>query len=270
MVRFRFIKVAALLFVCFSLLGFVLLGITQRIESDELWNIIHRTCVPSLDSGEVPAPCITVDLTHGEANGFAVVKDKEGPTQFLLIPTAKISGIESSTILKPGATNYFANAWEATALVAREIGHPLPHTAFALAINSMSGRSQNQLHIHIDCIQQNIRSILLGLAPHIHTQWSYLPVKLAGHDYRAMWIPGTNLGERNPFLLLRDSLPNPSEEMGSHTLVLVGAKRDNVSGFILLDSKAARWASLLSPWVKLGSGSGEELEDHSCKIADRL
>jgi CDP-diacylglycerol pyrophosphatase len=270
MVRFRFFKIAALLFVCFELLGLVLLGITQRIKSDELWNIVHKTCVPSLDSGALPQPCITVDLSQGEAHGSAVVKDEEGRTQFLLIPTAKISGIESSTILKPGATNYFARAWDATALVAREIGHRLPRTAFALAINSVSGRSQEQLHIHIDCVQQSVRLILLEMAPHIDTRWSYLPVELFGHDYRAIWIPGTELGERNPFLLLRDSLSNPSEEMGSHTLVLVGAKRNNVSGFILLDSKAASAAILLSSWVKLGSGSGEELEDHSCKVANDI
>jgi CDP-diacylglycerol pyrophosphatase len=58
--------------------------------------------------------------------------------------------------------------------------------------------------------------------------------------------------------------------MIAHTLVLVGAERDGQEGFILLDGKAAVLAVAISSWVKMGFGSGKELEDHSCRIANGI
>ena len=40
-----------------------------------------------------------VDITNGVEKGFAVLKDKTGVAQFLLIPTARIGGIEDPALL---------------------------------------------------------------------------------------------------------------------------------------------------------------------------
>jgi CDP-diacylglycerol pyrophosphatase len=40
--------------------------------------------------------------------------------------------------------------------------------------------------------------------------WQNFPAKLMGHQYRAIWLPGATLDERNPFLLLAGSLSNPA------------------------------------------------------------
>ena len=45
--------------------------------------------------------------------GFVVLKDIRGVAQFLLIPTARIGGIEDPAILAPDATNYWDAAWRA-------------------------------------------------------------------------------------------------------------------------------------------------------------
>jgi len=37
--------------------------------------------------------------------------------------------------------------------------------------------------------------------------------------------------------------------------------------FVLLDGEAGAFSAALSPRLKLGSGSGEELEDHACRLA---
>jgi hypothetical protein len=58
--------------------------------------------------------------------------------------------------------------------------------------------------------------------------------------------------------------------MIAHTLVLIGAERDGQEGVILLDGKAQVLAVAISSWVKLGVGSGEEIEDHSCRIANGI
>jgi CDP-diacylglycerol pyrophosphatase len=252
-----------------AFISVITVGIRKPSANDDaLWRIVHGRCVANMQTNNNPAPCDSVNLAHGEADGFAILKDATGNTQYLIIPTAKITGIESPAILAPDAINYFSEAWTGTDLVDRRIGHTLPRTDFAIAINSVSGRSQNQLHIHIDCIQVAAKSALQQLGPEIRTTWQALSVKLSGHEYRAMWLPGIQLGQRNPFRLLASSLSDPAQEMARHSLVLVGAERYGQAGFILLDGKAPAFAVALSPWVKLGFGSGEELEDHGCQVAN--
>jgi CDP-diacylglycerol pyrophosphatase len=265
LVKYGFVVATAL---SLALVFTIALGMGwQTANADALWKTVHGRCVPDIQTKQNPYPCVSVDLAEGEARGVAILKDIKGNTQYLVIPTKKITGIESRTILEPQATNYFSDAWVATNLVDQRLGHTLARTDFAIAINSVSGRSQNQLHIHVDCIQPAVKSVLSRFGPEIATTWQELPVKLSGHKYRAMWLPGAQLGSRNPFRLLADSLQNPAQEMGGHTLVLTGAERSGQVGFLLLDSKAPRFAVVLSSWFKLGLGSGEELEDHECRLA---
>ena len=259
-------SVVVLLLLVIVAVAFV--GVRQASKADALWKIVHGRCVPDMQAKQNPAPCVIVDDSQGEAGGFALLKDATGKTQYLVIPTAKITGIESPAILAPDATNYFAKAWAQTGLVDQRVGHTLPRTDFAIAINSVSGRTQDQLHIHIDCIQPEVKTSLEQAETGIDTTWQALPVKLEGHEYRAMWLPGAELGQRNPFRLLADSLPDPAREMGGHTLVLAGAQRNGEDGFILLDGQAPAVAVALAPWIKLGQGAGEQLEDHGCRIAN--
>ncbi len=235
-------------------------------DPDALWRIVHGGCVPDQQGSGHPAPCVGVDLSRGERFGSAVLKDKVGDTQFLLIPTARITGIESPLVLSPGAPNYFAEAWAATALVDARLHKTLPRDDFALAINSQDGRSQDQLHIHVDCIRADIRAALMPVVAGLDGNWRPLPVRLALHRYRALWLPGDAPGA-NPFRLLAASLADPATEMGRHTLVLVGATRNGEPGFVLLDGMSGPLAAVLPPGIRVGSGSGEELEDHECRIA---
>ena len=257
---------SALLFVAIFVIAVT--STWQITHADALWRIVHGGCVPDMQLNHVASPCVSVDLSRGVADGVAVLKDVKGNTQYLIIPTKKITGIESSAILEPTAVNYFSDAWEATDLVNQRLRHTLDRTDFAVAINSASGRSQSQLHIHVDCIQPEVKLALQQIGPEVQTTWQTLPVKLMGHEYRALWIPGSQLGSRNPFALLAASLHDPAHEMGGHTLVLAGAERSDEPGFVLLDDKAPTFAVAVSPWLKLGLGAGEALEDHHCRLAN--
>jgi hypothetical protein len=96
-----------------------------------LWRIVHGECVPHQLRGEGPAPCSLVDLQDNVVKGYAVLKDLRGRAQFLLIPTARITGIESPVLLKPEVTNYFAQAWRARTFVEERLGHPWGNTLIA-------------------------------------------------------------------------------------------------------------------------------------------
>ena len=80
-------------------------------DPDALWKLVHDKCVPDQRQNGNPAPCAVVDLREGDAKGYAVLKDLVGATQYLLIPTARVPGIESPLLLAPEAPNYFADAW---------------------------------------------------------------------------------------------------------------------------------------------------------------
>ncbi len=240
--------------------GLAAATLARAHDPDALWTIVHGRCVPDQQGHGSPVPCASVDLSHGEGAGSAVLKDIKGDTQYLLIPTKRITGIESPSVLAADAPNYFAEAWAATALVDARLHRTLPRDDFALAINSEDGRSQNQMHIHVDCIRPDIRAALDQVPADLDGQWRPLPTRLGGHRYRALWLPGGTPGA-NPFRLLAASLADPAAEMGHHTLVLVGGTRNGQPGFVLLDG--------MSEPLSLVFGSGEELEDHACRIAAR-
>jgi len=238
------------------LAAFVLTPATLRAANpDALWNIVHGQCVPAELGGSGPAPCSLVDLK----DGYAVLKDIRGATQFLLIPTAKVTGIEDPQIRAPGAPNYWAAAWQARTFMAERAGRPVPRDDVGLAINSIHGRSQNQLHIHIDCLNAKVKQALAQAAGRIGGAWSPMAQPLSGHIYLAMRVEAPDLANIDPFRLVAGGIPSAAADMGNQTIVVVGAVlADGKPGFYILDDRA-------DP-AQGDRGSGEELLDHECLV----
>ena len=224
-----------------------------------LWAIVHGACVPHALRGQGPAPCSLVDLEGGVEKGYAILKDLRGRAQFLLIPTARITGIESPVLLQPGTTNYFAKAWRARTFVEERLGHPLDRRDVSLAVNSRLRRTQGQLHIHIDCVRQDVRDTLRRLAPTIGDRWATLAEPLVGRPYRAMRVLGEDLGTADPFDLLAHD-DGARSAMGEHALAVVGAEFPGAKpGFVLLDGLVTS---------RFGKASnGEVVQDHTCAVA---
>jgi CDP-diacylglycerol pyrophosphatase len=235
----------------------------RAADPDALWKIVHDECVPDQRMNSDPAPCALVDQREGDAKGYAVLKDIVGATQYLLIPTARVPGIESALLLAPDAPNYFADAWRERGFTERAEGFPLPRQAISLAINSAFGRSQNQLHIHIDCIRADIAAALQRQLDVIGDSWAPFPEPLAGHPYWAIRMLGDDLDRINPFALVADGVPGAREAMRKQTLVVVGAAfAHSRPGFIILTDRA-------NPATG-DKAAGEELQDHLCAIARTL
>jgi CDP-diacylglycerol pyrophosphatase len=122
----------------------------------------------------------------------------------------------------------------------------------SLAINSAVARSQNQLHIHIDCVRSDIRETVNRRIADVGPDWAPFPEPLSGHPYLAMTVEGDTLAAANPLRLLA----NQTDDMGLETLVVVGAYlSDGRPGFVLLASRADPAAG--------NPGAGEELQDHT-------
>ena len=206
-----------------------------------------------------PKPCAEVSAPPGHfERGYAVLKDIRGRYQYLVLPVARITGIGSPAILKPDAPNYFANAWAARLYVDAALHRIMPRDELILAVNSKYGRTQNQLHIHVDCIRPDVHKALRKLRSVITGHWKQLPDLLHGHHYKARWVGGAALAI-NPFRSLASALP-ARDAMGRYGLAVAGAySLSGKPGFILLATSAD---------MSNGNyGSAEELQDHDCVIA---
>jgi CDP-diacylglycerol pyrophosphatase len=231
------------------------LSLPAKADSDALKHIVIDLCVRHEEAHGTPAPCEAVDLPGGSA----VLKDRNGANQFLLIPTEIVTGIEDKQILAPNAPNYFQAAWTARRLVGEKAGKPVQRDEIGLSINSAYGRSQNQLHIHIDCIRAEVRQALHDNDGKIGPKWAPLDVDLAGHRYHAMRLDGDDLGDRNPLKLLAEGDPEAAADMRRETLTVAGAVFPNGKpGFYLLSDRAAV--------ANMDMGSSESLLDHDCAI----
>ncbi|GAC1398515.1 MAG: CDP-diacylglycerol diphosphatase [Mycobacterium sp.] len=225
-------------------------------DPNALWTIVHGQCVPDQETRSDPAPCSLVDVDAGEQHGYAVLKDLVGATQFLVVPTQQIAGIESPALLAPDATNYFAASWRATSFVDMRAGMDIPRDWLGLAINSAVGRTQDQLHIHVDCVRADVKTALNRHVADVGPQWGPFPEPLAGHGYVAMAVVGDTLDATNPIQLLAQGVSEARDAMGLQTLVTVGAYlSDGRPGFILLAGHADPATGNV--------GAGEELQDHT-------
>ena len=213
-------------------------------DSDALWKIVHDKC------SSATAPCLSVNT----AEHYAMLKDLRGVAQYLLIPSDKITGIESPAVLDPATHNFFADAWSEQGDVDAKLPRALPRDGVSLAVNAQAARSQNQLHIHVDCLSADAQAVLKADADRVGTDWAPLPDSVAGHQFAALRVNGETLGDFNPFLALAKTLKDPATEMGNHNLVVVGADFADGPGFIVLTDVA-----------QLGKG-GEDVQDHSCAI----
>ena len=242
-----------------ALLAFWNLGTgVAQADPNTLWRIVHEQCVPDEQQNRDPAPCARVDLSSGEDGGFVVLKDIQGARQYLLIPTARITGIESPALLAPGETNYFAAAWQSRSFLEERAGGTLPRDWVSLAVNSSVSRSQDQLHIHVDCLRADVHETLSTHAAEIGSTWAPFPIPLAGHTYSAVAVTGADLAGVNPFTLLADGLEGARADMGLQTLVVVGATgTDGQPGFVILADRADGETGDFA--------GGEQLQDHdSC------
>ena len=226
-------------------------------DPNALWNIVHGECVPHMQAGLGPKPCERVDLAGGVAEGVAILKDLVGVSQMLAIPTRRITGIEDPQMLEPDAPPVFADGWGAKDLVEARLGRALPREAIGLAINSQWARSQDQFHVHVDCVAIPVMKELAEYATALDDQWRAMTVPLKGRVYFARRVDSADLRDVAPLKLLADGLEGARAQMGAYSLAAIGATLDGRPDFVLLADQ----------FSLEGGGHAEDLEDHDCAIA---
>ena len=228
-----------------------------------------QQCLWAQQNGRKPECEFVGRDTHG-AYAYVIKRDVVGDWQFLLIPTARVTGIESPDLIKDDAPNYFAFAWEATVTISQYRGISVPREDLALAVNSAAGRSMHQLHIHIDCIRADVREALRTHANEITNRWLSITdarwpeaaTAFGGHRYFVRWVDGPGLQGVNLFRLVADRDEETNGNMALQTIVVVGGpERGRLPGFyVLTDEAHVSWGK--ADPIANDPGSGEDLMDH--------
>lgn len=231
------------------------------VPRTQLWEVT-QACMAGTDLPNPSPLCVRVERSQGLEKGYLVLKDLKGASHFLVIPTTEVTGIEDPRLLRDETPDYWQAAWEARANVSLALNRKIPDHHFAFAANPPFARSQDQLHIHVDCVDPEVAAELKRQRAHISTKWSETPITLKGDEYRAMFVAGESLKGVEPFKLLARQLA-PGDRMGLHTLVVVPAEplEGEPRGFYLLEGHRA--ADDTKTRVH-----GEALMDLSCRIGD--
>ena len=218
---------------------------------DALRKIVLQQCVPHQQQQQNPSPCAEVNLK----GGYVLFKDRNGPLQYLLMPTYRINGTESPLLTEPQTPNFFWLAWQSRNFMSMKRGVEVPDSAISLTINSPTGRTQNHFHIHISCLRADVREKLDANQGQISTQWLPFPGGLEGHEYLARRVTEAELVKHSPFMMLAQELPEAREHMGRFAMAMA---QQSDGSFVLLATER----NLLV----LNRASAEELQDHQCDI----
>lgn len=213
----------------------------------------HTVLFPIVSSC-IANPDFAPQCAFANANaGYAILKDRRGESQLLLVATHRRWGMEDPNIEKRDEPNYFEEAWDARRCVATPNGSPAPDSEISLAINSKFGRSDGQLHIHIDLLKPGIADELHERFPQVHSSHPGATgrerdvLTFSGHPYSIAHYE--TLHGHNLFADLQKHLA-PGDEMANHTIVVIS---DPAGGFFVLTDRAHG----------LDRASGEELQiDH--------
>jgi CDP-diacylglycerol pyrophosphatase len=223
---------------------------------DALRQIVQNQCIANWLQHQDPAPCERVVLTDPKTGiaGYAVLADHQGGAHFLLIPTPTMAGVDSNELLDPDLPNYFAQAWHARDVITKFVGHEVPRTAIGLAVNAVQSRTQNQFHIHIECLRQVVSDALRTSAGKITEVWS--PLSVAGATYQALRVMGQDLDGSKPFELLATLKPDTAHHIGDYTLVVAGMQFAGGPGFVVLADTGPGSQLLLDSTCAVAGGGG--------------
>ncbi len=216
------------------------------------------TLAPTPDTLWSLAQCCAKDLTenpscryYSKANEFIVVKDnsKIKPDAYLIIPSIKVTGIEDKQVFSPPVVNFWQYAWQEAQYYLNK-----PAADTGLAINSVKGRDQNQLHIHISCVLPAVAQALASSESKIGsdpTTALTLPLGPHNNSYEVVKVNALT-GSDSPFNLVA-AIPHAKEHMGEQSIAVVGSETAGV------------YYVLHTYYVKGSNrGSAEELLNQTC------
>lgn len=222
---------------------------------DVLWTALQACILAKKTLGRT-FPCLAVDLGTNEQPGTAVLRAPGQPTHTVVMPTANVVGLEAPELQSASGVAYFRAALAARSYVTDVLKSRLPVEEIGMAVNSVGGRSQDQLHIHLDCIKPSVRAALQRYSRDVRGSWTILPIALQGTRLFAIRIGAAEVNSFNPFSAIM-SLPGRRTDLGLTSFAVISTPRHELErGFFVLAYR--------SP-----DAHAEGLLDHACSAASK-
>ena len=244
------------------LVGFAILLVSAGAVADTggrglLWRVV-QTCMANHYVTGGAFPCLQVDTTDGPATGYAVLRAPLEHTHVILSPTVQMTGVEDGRLRTGDAPDYFQDAWSIRHFVTDGLTRRPARDDLAMAINSKPGRSQDQLHIHVDCIRPAVKQSLRRQVASLHTRdWTQISVLPHAPRYWALALAKDDLAGTNVFSLVANGLKIELDRMDQTTIVVAGSEAVGAGpGFIILARQRVPHS--------LDEAHGEALLNHSC------
>jgi CDP-diacylglycerol pyrophosphatase len=240
------------------LLGIATVICAASLPRDTLWGV-EATCILNYRATGSTFPCVQVNLEGGVERGYAVLRAPFRDTHLVTMPTARLSGIEAPQLRAANAPNYFADAWGARHFIQADLKRTMAWNDVGLAVNSRSTRSQDQLHIHVDCVQARVKAALaerLSAAP--TDAWMEGGYSVYGQTYWIRRVDSPSLEGVNPFRLAAE-IPALQARPELTTIAVVGVTDpEGGDGFMLLAGQS-------DPTLAARQSTAEDLLDHACR-----
>ena len=224
------------------------LDLAPNAGRDAYQQIVQNQCVTNWLQHHDPAPCEKV------STDYALLADPEGGAHFLLIPTQTLTSTDNGELLDPNLPNYFAEAWNGRSLLSKLIGKPVPITDVGLVVTTPAARTQNQFHIHIECLRQDVVDSLKATAGKLSDTWSL--VNVAGFPFQALRLPDDGLNASSPFELVATLSPDARRHVGRYTVVIAGMQYASGPGFVVLTGTGPSGDLLLDSDCMAAGGGG--------------
>jgi CDP-diacylglycerol pyrophosphatase len=154
---------------------------------DALRQIVLQQCVPNQQQHQTPSPCAEVNLK----GGYVLFKDRNGPLQYLLMPTYRINGTESPLLLNPLTPNFFWQAWQGREIMSQRRGSRFRITPYRWrSTRAADARKTISIFISPACAPMCARSWIR--MPRDQQPLAAASGGLQGHEYLARRVTEAN------------------------------------------------------------------------------
>lgn len=198
-----------------------------------LWEKVQKCVANQQGNPPKPDPCLYVDI-----NNRYVVANGSHSVEYLLLPTDKITGIENPSVSTQNKPYYWQYAWETAKTYIPQIKPKIKNPAqYGLAINSKQARGQDQLHIHISCINKKVSKELEQNDNNIpNGSFKNFILTLNNNKYNIMKLTNNSLeASNNPFYLVKKSL-HSSQNMADQSIAVAGRSK---GGFYIVNTESS-------------------------------
>lgn len=230
--------------------------------------ILPRTSLRAVVEGCVLAqrfaltfPCLRVGAKGTGATPYVVLRVPGSRTHLLVMPAQAIPGLEDPRLQRPPYGSLWAEALATRPLVSEGAGFAIPNAFIGLAVNADRVRSQDQLHIHVECIRPRYLQSIRAQAAGLGRDGTTTSMIVAGEHFIARRIGREDVERGNLFALLASGSP-------------AGAGLSGVGALLVSEEASPQGSGAEDGMLLLAAPrqerTVEKVLDHGCERTGRL